>query len=218
MCAGCTIHLIKDYQDIRLMRIGHSKIPFILSIILVCNLSLCGLPFIRGFYSKDIILEHILINNNSILMVLLILGATILTLAYSLRITLILGIRYNKIENLSPATHIDFFIFTRVLVLFPFSISAGFVTRWYIYINPILVFFPAWLKLAIPVCLILGWILRWNKYLNHRIINLIQIKNFIKNIFFLPFTIRVFYSNKFLYYGKNHIYKIRGQMDRANII
>merc|ERR1712095_96799 len=59
ICAGIVIHNIKDYQDIRKIRIILSNIPITIRVIIVANLSLCGLPFLRGFYSKDIILETI---------------------------------------------------------------------------------------------------------------------------------------------------------------
>lgn len=127
ICAGCTIHLIKDYQDIRLMSIGYTRISFILGIMLVCNLSLCGIPFIRGFYSKDIILEYILMGKGSILIIFLILLATMLTFAYSMRLTLMLGTSKIKLDVIHPITHIDFFIFSSVLVLYPFSIFGGYM-------------------------------------------------------------------------------------------
>merc|ERR1712226_627208 len=45
MCAGIIIHNIKDYQDIRKIRIILSNIPITIRVIIVANLSLCGLPF-----------------------------------------------------------------------------------------------------------------------------------------------------------------------------
>merc|ERR1711910_265108 len=56
ICAGMIIHNIKDYQDIRKIRIISNIIPVTFRVIMVANLSLCGLPFLRGFYSKNIIL------------------------------------------------------------------------------------------------------------------------------------------------------------------
>jgi len=57
MAAGAAIHRIKDYQDLRKMGGYHNNHIIIGSIIMISNLSLCGLPFMSGFYSKDIILE-----------------------------------------------------------------------------------------------------------------------------------------------------------------
>merc|ERR1712090_16135 len=61
ICAGIIIHNIKDYQDIRKIGIRYNNINFCISIILIANIRLCGLPFLRGFYSKDLIIETILV-------------------------------------------------------------------------------------------------------------------------------------------------------------
>merc|ERR1719308_596552 len=61
MCAGIIIHNIKDYQDIRKIGYRFFNMHFSISIIIIANISLCGLPFIRGFYSKDLILEVMII-------------------------------------------------------------------------------------------------------------------------------------------------------------
>merc|ERR1712073_183770 len=69
ICAGIVIHNIKDYQDIRKIGISKNFIPIVSSVILIANISLCGLPFLRGFYSKDIILELIIIKGINILII-----------------------------------------------------------------------------------------------------------------------------------------------------
>merc|ERR1719158_1350103 len=48
ICAGMIIHNIKDYQDIRKIGLTTIFMPIITSVILVANISLCGLPFLRG--------------------------------------------------------------------------------------------------------------------------------------------------------------------------
>merc|ERR1711954_399518 len=50
ICAGIIIHNIKDYQDIRKIGFSFNNLNYSISIIIIANLSLCGLPFIRGFY------------------------------------------------------------------------------------------------------------------------------------------------------------------------
>jgi len=79
MCAGMIIHNIKDYQDIRSIGTINTRIPLIMRIINTANIRLCGLPFIRGFYSKDIILEVMLLNNLNPITFLFIVLATGLT-------------------------------------------------------------------------------------------------------------------------------------------
>merc|ERR1711887_500146 len=46
ICAGIIIHNIKDYQDIRKIRISKNFIPITTAVILIANISLCGLPFL----------------------------------------------------------------------------------------------------------------------------------------------------------------------------
>merc|ERR1712012_289102 len=57
ICAGIIIHNIKDYQDIRKIGFSYINIHFCISIMIIANISLCGLPFLRGFYSKDFIID-----------------------------------------------------------------------------------------------------------------------------------------------------------------
>jgi len=65
ICAGIIIHNIKDYQDIRKIGFRYFNLHFSISIIIIANISLCGLPFLRGFYSKDFIIEIILIKGKN---------------------------------------------------------------------------------------------------------------------------------------------------------
>jgi NADH-ubiquinone oxidoreductase chain 5 len=45
---------------------GLKRFPVSFRIFTVANLRLCGIPFIRGFYSKDLILEVLIIRNGNI--------------------------------------------------------------------------------------------------------------------------------------------------------
>lgn len=125
MCAGMIIHNIKDYQDIRKMGIGFNFIPLILSIIIIANLSLCGLPFLRGFYRKDLILEIMIIKNLNILCILIVLCGTFLTVAYSCRLTYLVGNRALEAEPAYRMNDKDVFIFSGIVFLLPGSIVGG---------------------------------------------------------------------------------------------
>nr|AEP39001.1 NADH dehydrogenase subunit 5 [Oncomelania hupensis hupensis] len=87
LCAGMIIHNSSNYQDIRSMGLISKQAPLTVACLNIANLSLCGAPFLSGFYSKDLILETSLANPTSSLMILLIFLATGMTAAYSLRLS-----------------------------------------------------------------------------------------------------------------------------------
>jgi NADH-ubiquinone oxidoreductase chain 5 len=57
LCAGAMIHGIGGSQDIRYYGGQIENSPVISVCLNIANLSLCGIPFISGFYSKDLIVE-----------------------------------------------------------------------------------------------------------------------------------------------------------------
>merc|ERR1712243_388890 len=125
ICAGIIIHNIKDYQDIRTMGGMYISMPKVSSIINVANIRLCGLPFMRGFYSKDRILEAIFMSNTNILVFMLVLLATFLTISYSCRLSLYLSASTVKLETRYYISEIDKFIILGIIFLLPFSVMGG---------------------------------------------------------------------------------------------
>jgi proton-translocating NADH-quinone oxidoreductase chain L len=57
LSAGAVIHSIADEQDMRKMGGLASVLPFSFAMITVGSAALMGVPFLTGFYSKDVILE-----------------------------------------------------------------------------------------------------------------------------------------------------------------
>ena len=57
LSVSLVIHAMSDEQDMRKMGDPASSFPFTYAMMLMCNLSLVGFPFLIGFYSKDVILE-----------------------------------------------------------------------------------------------------------------------------------------------------------------
>lgn len=87
LCAGIIIHNRSNAQDIRMIGRIAVQSPITVACLNIANLSLCGAPFLRGFYSKDLILETALANPTNGLIVILIFLATGITAAYSLRLS-----------------------------------------------------------------------------------------------------------------------------------
>lgn len=57
LSAGAIIHSLSNEQDVRKFGALLSLLPFTSTMFLIGTLSLIGLPFLTGFYSKDLILE-----------------------------------------------------------------------------------------------------------------------------------------------------------------
>merc|ERR1712134_16178 len=113
---GIIIHNIKDYQDIRKIGIRYNNLNYCISIIIVANISLCGLPFLRGFYSKDLIIEILIIKGKNMFLFLFIIVGTMLTVIYSCRINFL------KSESLFFISENSIFILIGIIFLLPFSI------------------------------------------------------------------------------------------------
>jgi len=60
--AGAVIHAIIDEQDMRKMGGLYKYIPLTYISISFSSLALIGIPFLSGFYSKDILLENAFVN------------------------------------------------------------------------------------------------------------------------------------------------------------
>lgn len=87
ICAGLLIHFHHHAQDLRTLGSVTKQIPIASRALLIANMALCGMPFMAGFYSKDMILESLLSGPSSLLIVVIAFIATLLTAAYSLRLT-----------------------------------------------------------------------------------------------------------------------------------
>merc|ERR1712142_580541 len=142
ICAGIIIHNIKDYQDIRKIGFSFNNLNYSISIIIIANLSLCGLPFIRGFYSKDLIIEIIIIKGKNLIIFFFLIIGTILTVLYSCRLNLLISINFLKIERFYFISENSIFILIRIFILLPFSIIGGIILSFNIIRSNKIIFMP----------------------------------------------------------------------------
>ena len=92
LSAGSLIHAFMDEQDLRKMGLLRRIVPFTLICFLIGSFAIMGIPFLTGFYSKDLILElaysRYIINSNFVYF--LGISAALCTAVYSIRIIFLL--------------------------------------------------------------------------------------------------------------------------------
>nr|AXA45332.1 NADH dehydrogenase subunit 5 [Anguloclavus sp. 2 MNHN IM 2013-9661] len=157
LCAGMIIHNSSNTQDVRHMGTLFSQAPLTISCMNIANLSLCGAPFLSGFYSKDLILELSLSSPTNLVMIMLIFLATGMTAAYSLRLSLCSlwsemkgGSYHQKQEN-------DPYVNWAVTILSLAAIAAGFALQnSFLSFAPIGFILPFYLKMTTMFVIIMG--------------------------------------------------------------
>lgn len=133
ICAGAVIHNIKNSQDIRDIGFLIINMPLTISCLNVANLALCGLPFLAGFYSKDLILEIVLVINVNLFSLFLFFFSTGLTVIYSFRLfyyRIVITMGNRSINLLSDQSLI---IRKSMLGLLIFAIIGGSFLNWLIF-------------------------------------------------------------------------------------
>lgn len=187
ICSGIFIHIYFDNQDIRFFGLINKNFSLVLCLFNSANLSLCGFPFLSGFFSKDLILEIVIIKNlNFIIFFLFILG-TFLTVFYRFRLIYYLTLKFYF--SFSLRINIQFLnIQKSLVVLFIFSILLGFFLSKLIFLPFNFIILPIKLKIFVILLCLLSFLITFIFIINIQIINLKKkTLNFLYNIWFLYF-------------------------------
>jgi len=195
LCAGVLIHNLNNFQDIRFS--GNSNNQIIVTIICfnISNLALCGIPFLSGFYSKDLILELIIFKNVNLLVIILFLISTGFTIIYSFRLIVNSSLINYLGFRLLIFSDKNWLILKIILILSIFSIFGGRILIWLIFPFPYLIILPIYLKLLVLFLCIFFYFIRYYYYFFKNIYYLIfkkflfKIYYFFSLIWFLPILI-----------------------------
>nr|QUB01608.1 NADH dehydrogenase subunit 5 [Pheropsophus occipitalis] len=159
MCAGAIIHNLKDTQDIRFMGNLMVHMPLTCICMNISNLALCGMPFLAGFYSKDLILEVVSMDFVNIFIFLLFFISTGLTVCYSFRLcyyTITGDFNFYSLHSLNDEGWI---MLKSMLSMLMFVIFSGSMLMWLIFPTPVMICLPIELKmLALFVSIIGAWL------------------------------------------------------------
>nr|YP_010026610.1 NADH dehydrogenase subunit 5 [Phyllocnistis citrella]QOQ85858.1 NADH dehydrogenase subunit 5 [Phyllocnistis citrella] len=159
LCAGMIIHLMCDIQDIRFMGGIGKFIPLTSLCMNISNLSLCGIPFLAGFYSKDLILEFISMSNINIYVYLLYYISTGLTMMYSFRLSFYLMINNCNMMVIFNLYEEDYIMLKSMFCLLFMTLISGSFLMWMIFNNFIYIYLSFTMKFMVIYVISLGMIM-----------------------------------------------------------
>nr|AYW52357.1 NADH dehydrogenase subunit 5 [Erotylinae sp. 2 ACP-2013] len=156
MCAGNIIHSMGNCQDIRYMGGLIYSMPLTCSLFSISNFSLCGLPFLSGFYSKDLIVEVMSMNYLNIFVYLVFYLSVGLTVAYTFRLNyyLISGeFNYSSLNYIKEEHEVMLIGMMGLILL---VIMGGSLLSWLIFETPYFICLSKLMKLMTLLMILLG--------------------------------------------------------------
>lgn len=191
ICAGAVIHNIKNSQDIRDMGCLSFHMPFTTSCLNVANLALCGMPFLAGFYSKDLILEIVSLSYVNIFSFFLYFFSTGLTVCYSFRLVYYTLTGDFNTSSLNCLNDEAWTISKGIRGLLFMAVIGGRILRWLIFPTPAIICLTPILKfLTLFVCIrggLLGYLIsNISLYFSNKSLNFYFSSFFMRSMWFIP--------------------------------
>nr|YP_006883237.1 NADH dehydrogenase subunit 5 [Xizicus fascipes]AFA36642.1 NADH dehydrogenase subunit 5 [Xizicus fascipes] len=192
MCAGSVIHNMSNSQDIRFMGGLCVQMPLTVICFNVSNLALCGMPFLAGFYSKDLILEVVSLSYLNGLSFFLYFFSTGLTVCYSLRLVYYSMTGDFNSSSLHPLSDEGWIMLKGMLTLMIMAIMGGCMLSWVLFPSPSMICLPLWLKtLALIVSVMGGWLgyelSKFSLSYNLQSLKFYLMSCFVGSMWFMPF-------------------------------
>nr|YP_009938335.1 NADH dehydrogenase subunit 5 [Lethe nigrifascia]QNU07754.1 NADH dehydrogenase subunit 5 [Lethe nigrifascia] len=213
MCAGKVIHLMNDNQDIRMMGGLSLYIPLTSLCLNISNLALCGIPFLAGFYSKDLILEVVSMSNINFLIFFLYYISTGLTMFYTIRLLMYLMVNDYNLLSIYNLFEEDYIMLKSMFILLFMSLVSGSGLSWMIFSYPFLIYLPYNMKMMVIYVMLLGLMMG---------ILISNMKIYSLNKFLLTYNLSFFFTLMWFMpslstYGLNYFYLNFGQKLLKNI-
>nr|WHN78826.1 NADH dehydrogenase subunit 5 [Bassarona durga] len=161
MCAGSIIHMMNNNQDIRMMGGISMYIPLTSLCMNISNLALCGIPFLAGFYSKDMILEMVSMSNLNIMIFYLYYFSTGLTMFYTIRLLMYLMVSNFNLLSIYNLYDEDYVMLKSMFILLFMSLISGSFLSWLIFYYPYMIYLPFSLKMMVIYVSMVGVMMGW---------------------------------------------------------
>nr|YP_010713164.1 NADH dehydrogenase subunit 5 [Thaumatomyia glabra]WDA94056.1 NADH dehydrogenase subunit 5 [Thaumatomyia glabra] len=192
MCAGAIIHNMNNFQDIRYMGSLSTFMPLTSSCFNVANLALCGMPFLAGFYSKDLILEVVSLSYTNLLSFFLYFISTGLTVSYSFRLVYYTMTDSLNCSSLNMLNDEGWIMLKGMFGLLIMSIVGGSMLNWLMFSSVYMICLPNHLKLLTLFVCVLGGLIGYllsmvSLYFYNKALNYYGMTYFLGSMWFMPY-------------------------------
>nr|UFK32227.1 NADH dehydrogenase subunit 5 [Aguriahana digitata] len=157
LCSGIMIYYMNNNQDIRLMGLMSSLLPFTTSCFNISSLALCGFPFLSGFYSKDLIVELMSMNFLNFFVFIMFYFCLGLTACYSIRLFYYSVFYKNKHISLCLVFENFCYMSYSIFFLTFFSVLFGCLMMWLISLDLVYIVIPFYLSISSLLFVFLGF-------------------------------------------------------------
>nr|YP_010403103.1 NADH dehydrogenase subunit 5 [Gynaephora groenlandica]UQW19924.1 NADH dehydrogenase subunit 5 [Gynaephora groenlandica] len=208
MCAGIIIHMMGEMQDIRFMGGLSSYIPLTFLCFSISNMALCGIPFLAGFYSKDLILDLVSFSNLNLMVFMLYYISTGLTMFYTIRLIMYLMLEDFNLISIYCLYEEDYIMLKGMFILLFMSVISGAALSWLIFNYPYMIYLPFNLKMMVIYVSIIGgfmgyWMSSMNIYSMNKYLLTYSLSNFLSLMWFMPSLSTYGISYFFLNFSQN---------------
>nr|YP_007627103.1 NADH dehydrogenase subunit 5 [Sphinx morio]AGG40702.1 NADH dehydrogenase subunit 5 [Sphinx morio] len=208
MCAGVIIHMMNDIQDIRYMGGVSMFLPMTSLCLNISNMALCGIPFLAGFYSKDLILDMVSFSNLNLFVFFFYYISTGLTMFYTIRLLMYMMINDYNLLSIYNLYDEDYIMLKSMMVLLFMSIISGSLLSWMIFYYPYMIYLPFNLKMMVIYVSLMGGIMGFmisnmNIYSINKFIMTYNLSSFLCMMWFMPSLSTYGVSYYFLNFGQN---------------
>nr|AYR05283.1 NADH dehydrogenase subunit 5 [Coleoptera sp. ACP-2013] len=209
MCAGLIIHNFSNMQDIRYLGGLINHMPITVSLMMICNFSLCGLPFLSGFYSKDLIVEVMSMGYLNMFVYLIFYMSIGLTVCYSFRLSYYLLFGTYNFMSMSSLIEEESLMLKGMMGLIFLVVFMGSVLSWIIFVKPVFIYMSMYMKVMALICIIIGMILgvecfsiNFSYMVNNKNLGLLF---FLGSMWNMPFLSTIFVYKNSLFLGMKYL-------------
>nr|YP_009971741.1 NADH dehydrogenase subunit 5 [Platisus moerosus]QNG56451.1 NADH dehydrogenase subunit 5 [Platisus moerosus] len=184
MCAGNMIHNLNSCQDIRFMGSLVFYLPLTCTFFNISNFALCGLPFLSGFYSKDLIVEVMSMQYLNIFIYMIFYISIGLTVCYSVRLAYYSLFGELNFMSLNMVNESSLVMLKGMGGLIMWVIFMGSILMWTMFFTPYFICLSFFMKIMTLFMIIMGLMLGFEMSKFNLFYSLKSLKFYKMSIFF----------------------------------